>query len=156
MKTNGINIINAGILASDAGLSTSGRHVLTTSAAVRHELDSLLQLTVRRGQSSQVELIGSVQGGNPVLFAINECYFPFGATLSGNMLLFNGKKQETALTSLMTALSTTTGVSAVMCTQQPTASNDTSCWLALRTVGVVNDPRQLDSSDATFISQFAF
>ena len=155
MKTNGINIINAGILASDAGLSTSGRHVLTTSAAVRHELDSLLQLNIRRG-SSQVELIGCVQGGNPVLFSINECYFPFGATLSGNMLLFNGKKQETALTSLMTALSTTTGVSAVMCTQQPIDSNDTSCWLALRTVGVVDDPRQLDSSDTTFISQFAF
>jgi hypothetical protein len=92
-----------------------------------------------------------------VLFSINDCSFPFGATLSGNMLLFNGKRQETALTTLMTSLSSAAaGVSAVMCTQQPTESNDTSCWLVLRTVGVVNDPRQLDSPDATFISQFAF
>jgi len=153
MKANGINIINAGILARDVGLSTTGHHVLTTGAAVRHELSSLLQLTVHQG-SSQVQLIGSVQNGNPVLFAINDCVFPFGATLSGNMLLFNGKKPETALAALMAALATTTaGVSAVMCTQQ---SAESSCWLALRTTDILKDPRQLDGPDATFISQFAF
>ena len=70
------------------------------------------------------------------------------------MLLFNGKKPETALAALMTAVATTTaGVSAVMCTQQATES---SCWLALRTTDILKDPRQLDGPDATFISQFTF
>lgn len=70
------------------------------------------------------------------------------------MLLFNGKRPDTALAALMNALTTTTaGVSAVMCTQQ---SAENSCWLALRTNDIFNDPRQLDQPEATFISQFAF
>lgn len=87
-----------------------------------------------------------------MLYAINDCWFPFGATLSGNVLLFNGKQPDTSLTSLIgTLAASSVGVSAVMCTQP-----GKSCWLALRTVDVFQNPQQLNGPDATFITQLVF
>lgn len=98
------------------------------------------------------ENTGSVQGGNPVLYAINDCWFPFGATLSGNVLLFNGKQPDTTLTALVGALAASSvGVSAVMCTRP-----GVSCWLALRTTEAIQNPQKLDGPDATFIAQLVF
>lgn len=104
-------------------------------------------------------MIGTVQGGNPVLFSINDCWFPFGTTLSGNVLLFNGKRPETTLTALVGALATATvGVSAVMCTRPPPIQQQQSsnCWLALRTVDVLDEPSLLNRPEATFVAQLAF
>ncbi|XP_046649852.1 D-3-phosphoglycerate dehydrogenase-like [Daphnia pulicaria] len=152
MKANGINIINAAILARDAGLVTSARHINSPKdLSLREDLDKLLQLTVTR-DSYSIHLIGSVQGGNPVLYAINDCWFPFGATLSGNVLLFNGKQPDTTLTALVGALATSSvGVSALMCTRP-----GTSCWLALRTGETFQNPQQFNGPDATFIAQLVF
>lgn len=179
MKANGINIINAAILARDAGLVTSARHISSPKdLSLREDLDKLLQLTVTR-DSYSIHLIGihdlffysavisdmetskmfrfkyftgSVQGGNPVLYAINDCWFPFGATLSGNVLLFNGKQPDTTLTALVGALATSSvGVSALMCTRP-----GTSCWLALRTGETFQNPQQFNGPDATFIAQLVF
>lgn len=59
MKANGINIINAAVLARDAGLITSARHVATSKyLSVGGELDKLLQLNVRQG-SFDIRLVGN-------------------------------------------------------------------------------------------------
>lgn len=177
MKANGINIINAAVLARDAGLVTSAQHINSSKdLSLREDLEKLLQLTVTR-ESYSIHLIGmifsgyflfscdfcswtlidtkfkgSVQGGNPVLYAINDCWFPFGATLSGNVLLFNGKQPDTTLTALVGALAASSiGVSALMCTRP-----GTSCWLALRTADNFKNPQQLNGPDATFIAQLVF
>lgn len=152
MKANGINIVNAAILARDVGVTISTRHVGSSKyLSIVQDLEKLLQLTVARGPFN-IQLIGSVQGGNPVLYAINGCWFPFGATLSGNVLLFNGKQPDTTLTALVGALvASGVGVSAVMCTP-PGAS----CWLALRTADVFQNPQKLNGPDATFIAQLVF
>ena len=102
MKENGINIVNATILAKDAGLVTNARHV-KTSILKDKGLDKLLQLTVKRGPTI-LELIGSVQSGNSILFAINNSWFPFGATLSGNVLLFSGKRPDATLSTILGTL----------------------------------------------------
>ena len=59
MKANGINIINAAVLARDAGLTTSARHVTSAKCLpqVPGDLEKMLQLTVRRGSFS-INLIG--------------------------------------------------------------------------------------------------
>ena len=86
------------------------------------------------------------------MFAINDCWFPFGATLSGNVLLFNGKQPDTTLTALVGALvASSVGVSALMCT-----CSGTSCWLALRTADNFKNPQQLNGPGATFIAQLVF
>lgn len=159
MKANGINIINAVVIGREKGLSISARHEPskkpTLDTNVNEDLEKSLQLTVRRG-TSQIQLIGAVQGGNPVLFAINDCWFPFGATLSGNVLLFSGKQPDTTLTALISTLaSTAVGVSAVMCTR-PVLEPKPSCWLALRTVDALVEPNRLNGPEATFIAQVAF
>ncbi len=61
MKANGINIINAAVLARDAGLTTSARHVASPKflSEAPEELEKMLQLTVRRGSFS-INLIGIV------------------------------------------------------------------------------------------------
>jgi hypothetical protein len=58
MKANGINIINAAVLARDAGLVTSARHICSPKdLSLREDLDRLLQLTVTR-DSYSIHLIG--------------------------------------------------------------------------------------------------
>merc|ERR1711928_82592 len=94
------NIVNATILAKDAGLVTNARDV-KTSILKEKGLDKLLQLTVKRGPTI-LELVGSVQSGNSILFAINNSWFPFGATLSGNVLLFSGKRPDSTLSTIET------------------------------------------------------
>lgn len=60
MKANGINIINAAILARDAGVSTSARHVGSSKyLSIREDLDKVLQLTVSRGPYT-MQLIGTI------------------------------------------------------------------------------------------------
>lgn len=58
MKANGINIVNAALLARDAGLSTNARHLASPKdKSVRGDLEKFLQLTVRRG-GFEIRLIG--------------------------------------------------------------------------------------------------
>lgn len=58
MKANGINIINAAVLARDAGLTTSARYVASSKyLSVSQDLEKMLQLTVSRG-SFMIRLIG--------------------------------------------------------------------------------------------------
>lgn len=62
MKANGINIINAAVLARDAGLSTSARHV-TSFKTNGGDLEKLLQLTVRRS-AFEIRLVGQLKRQN--------------------------------------------------------------------------------------------
>jgi len=152
MKENGINIVNAMILAKDAGLVTNARHV-KTSILKDKGLDKLLQLTVKRGPTI-LELIGSVQSGNSILFAINNSWFPFGATLSGNVLLFSGKRPDATLSTILGSLAGQTSISAVMCTQEQVGKSPN--WLALRTNDSFVNPEKLNATEASFVAQLAF
>lgn len=63
MKVNGINIVNAAIIAGDRGLTVSALHVgtkLRPSPIVNEDMDKMLQLTVRRG-SSVLQLTGTCE-----------------------------------------------------------------------------------------------
>ena len=128
------------------------------SRIIQHQFDRYIVVEVLRLLldsrliSDVMTDVGSVQGGNPVLYAINDSWFPFGATLSGNVLLFNGKQPDTTLTALVGALAASAvGVSAVMCTQP-----GSSCCLALRTADIFQNPQQLNGPEATFIAQLVF
>ena len=57
MTSNGINIINALLLAKDAGISCTARHV--TSKCAKFDLDRMLQLTIQRGLV-HLDLIGTL------------------------------------------------------------------------------------------------
>lgn len=86
------------------------------------------------------------------MFAIDDCWFPFGATLSGNVLLFSSKRPEAPLSSLVASLAASSvGVSAVMCTR-PGASS----WLAVRTSRSFDNPEELNAPESTFVAQLAF
>ena len=105
MTSNGVNIVNSLLLARDRGIRCTARHFAAVPAhllpavpaAICSHLERMLQLTVNIGSSVSVSLVGSVQAGSAVLFAINDSWFPLGATLSGNVLLFSGKRPDSTL-----------------------------------------------------------
>lgn len=60
MKANGINIVNAGVLARDAGLTTTARHVASSqNLSFGEDLDKMLVLNVKRAKSC-LQLVGNV------------------------------------------------------------------------------------------------
>lgn len=60
MKANGINIVNAAILARDVGVTISTRHVGSSKyLSIVQDLEKLLQLTVARGPFN-IQLIGTI------------------------------------------------------------------------------------------------
>lgn len=156
MTANGVNIVNATVLARERGITWNARHTTRDEVGVvgsgSEELDRMLRLSVTRGSYS-LHLTGSVQAGNAVLFAINDSWFPLGATLSGNVALFSGKRIDSTLIQLIGSLAGKTTISAVMCSRQ--ATQDES-WLALRTGEVLTDPSQFDGPEAMFVAQLAF
>ncbi|XP_037075143.1 D-3-phosphoglycerate dehydrogenase-like [Pollicipes pollicipes] len=146
MTPNGVNLINAPMLAHEAGIRVS---VTRDSAATpAHTIGVRITLD---GQEHSV--VGELQGEQSVLVQLDRARFESGVTLGGNVLFFKSDGSGDALMPIITAL---VSARAELLTVMASGPEDTTPLIAVRTLDPVHAPEKLPTSHAKFLLQTYF
>ncbi|XP_033639770.1 D-3-phosphoglycerate dehydrogenase-like [Asterias rubens] len=101
--SNGINLVNAGVLAKEVGVQLATSHQDAAPANLPGALVSVL-VTL---QGVRHVLSGSVMNDRPVLLEIDGGVFASGVVLQGNMLVYQTQVSATVFPAIASVLSTT-------------------------------------------------
>ncbi|XP_038044890.1 D-3-phosphoglycerate dehydrogenase-like [Patiria miniata] len=99
--SNGMNLVNAGVLAKEIGIQIATNHQDCSPVPLTSPCVSVV-ITVN-GASHKIS--GSVMNGSPVLLEIDDAVFVSGVMLQGNMLVYNTQAGAAAFPAIASVLS---------------------------------------------------
>uniref|UniRef100_A0A0P4W810 D-3-phosphoglycerate dehydrogenase n=1 Tax=Scylla olivacea TaxID=85551 RepID=A0A0P4W810_SCYOL len=103
MTQNGINLVNAPLLAQEQGVTLSVKSHPSDLPSVAAAGPDALQVKVTRGLNTHV-LIGNAASGQATLYALDGCVWDSGLTLGRNMLFFSALPTASPLAAIATQL----------------------------------------------------
>lgn len=134
---NGINLINAPLLAQEAGITLK---VEAADAAAQVPIASAgsdaihLRVSVAKGLNTHT-LVGSSTGGLPTLYALDGAVWESGLTLGRNMLFFRAALTASPLANIATQLVATQAALVSLLSSAPSSKE---VWHVARTEAEVN------------------
>merc|ERR1719369_1168762 len=149
---NGINLINAPLLAQEAGIVLN---VEVAAEGIQSPVASagsdVIQLRVNIGLDTHT-LVGSSTGGLPTLYALDGAIWESGLTLGRNMLFFRAALAASPLANIATQLVATQAALVSLLSSAPSTKE---VWHVARTEGRVNFP-QSDIPNTQLVAQLTF
>ncbi|KAG7167345.1 D-3-phosphoglycerate dehydrogenase-like [Homarus americanus] len=136
LTQNGINLVNAPVLAQEVGVSLTLHAHGNQPAPVPSTGPEALQVKVTRGPTTHV-LLGNASGGQATLYALDGCVWESGLTLGRNMLFFSASPSATPLAAIATQL---LAVQAVVTSLLSSNSTTKEVWHVARTSANVDLP----------------
>lgn len=103
MTQNGINLVNAPMLAQEKGVSLSITAHHNAVPPVLAASPDAVQVKVVRGGNSHI-LLGNAASGQATLYALDGCVWESGLTLGRNMLFFSASPTASPLAAIATQL----------------------------------------------------
>ncbi|XP_076032026.1 D-3-phosphoglycerate dehydrogenase [Oratosquilla oratoria] len=155
MTQNGVNLVNAPLMAQEAGVSVSMACHDTPpplpSPSAAALTSHALQIKLKRGTNSW-SLMGSVVGGKPTLYALDGCVWETGLTLGRNMLFYRATSSSTPIANIASHL---VGAKVAVTSLLSSAPDTDEVWHVARTNDTVKAPPS-SIPDTQLVAQVAF
>lgn len=134
MTQNGINLVNAPMLAKEVGVSFVVRTHPDKPAPLACSATDAIQVEILRGFKSHA-LLGSAAAGQATLYALDGCVWESGLTLGRNMLFFSASPSASPLAAIATQLMAVHAVVTSLLSSAPTSKE---VWHVARTNSTVD------------------
>ncbi|KAK4286970.1 hypothetical protein Pmani_039946, partial [Petrolisthes manimaculis] len=134
MTPNGINMVNAPLLAKERDITlslTSHSHQMPPVPAAAPDA---LQVRVVKGNSTHI-LLGNAASGQATLYSLDGCVWESGLTLGRNMLFFSAAPSVSPLATIATQLEDRQAAVTSLLSSAPT---DKEMWHVARTEATVS------------------
>jgi len=155
MTHNGVNLVNAPLLAQEAGFQVETIHENEVPKRIPSQQAMKVEVTIA-GVTHY--LLGIVTGVSPVLLEMDNVKFEGGVTLDGNLLLFTGEDVPTALANLIGGLAAENASLTSLIRSSTISGSQPSnkAWYIARTAQTLSSASQLKIQGLRLASQCQF
>lgn len=139
MTQNGINLVNAPLLAQERGITLTLATHPDQAPPVTAAAPEALQVRVTRGGNTHV-LLGNAASGQATLYSLDGCVWESGLTLGRNMLFFSASPSASPLATIATQL---VAERAAVTSLLSSAATRKEVWHVARTEATVTLPKAI-------------